>query len=78
MHASQIIVLLAASGIAASNARVVHDKPNSRMLRRVRRQVPQEHSHEFYLRATSAALALNNPDGIIDAVFGLLGNAAAA
>lgn len=78
MLTSQLFVLLAAFGIAASNARVIRDKNNGRMLRKVRRQVPQEHSHEFYLRATSAALALNNPDGIVDAVFGLLGNAAAA
>ena len=75
MYASQLLVLLAAASAIAANARVIHA---NRMLRKVRRQVPQEHSHEFYLRATSAALALNNPDGIVDAVFGLLGNAAAA
>ncbi|KAJ7916386.1 hypothetical protein B0H13DRAFT_2449447 [Mycena leptocephala] len=37
----------------------------------IRREVPQEHSHQ-------ASLAKNNPNGIVDAVFGLLGNAAAA
>lgn len=42
----------------------------------IRREVPQEHSHEQFLRATNTALQLNNPDGIVDAVFGLLGNAA--
>jgi len=41
------------------------------------REVPQEHSHEAILRATNTALKLNNPDNIQDAVFGLLGNAAA-
>lgn len=43
-----------------------------------RREVPQEHSHEAIIRATTAALQLNNPLNIVDSVFGLLGNAAAA
>ena len=43
-----------------------------------RREVPQERSHEPIVRAASAALQLNNPLEIVDAVFGLLGNAAAA
>ncbi|KAF8710348.1 hypothetical protein RHS03_02389, partial [Rhizoctonia solani] len=38
----------------------------------------EEHSHERILRAANVALKLNNPDNIQDAVFGLLGNAAAA
>ncbi|KAG8763526.1 hypothetical protein FRC11_002039 [Ceratobasidium sp. 423] len=42
------------------------------------REVPQEHSHESILRAANTALKLNNPDNIQDAVFGLLGNAAAS
>ncbi|KAF9468583.1 hypothetical protein BDZ94DRAFT_1245759 [Collybia nuda] len=44
----------------------------------VRREVPQEHSHEPFLTSVRKSLALNNPDGIADPVFGLLGNAAAA
>ncbi|RDB17940.1 hypothetical protein Hypma_000906 [Hypsizygus marmoreus] len=44
----------------------------------VRREVPQEHSHEPFLTSVGKSLALNNPDGIVDPVFGLLGNAAAA
>jgi hypothetical protein len=43
----------------------------------IRREVPQEHSHEATLRAVAKLLAVNNPDGILDPVFGLLGNAAA-
>ncbi|KAL2190422.1 hypothetical protein L209DRAFT_679621 [Thermothelomyces heterothallicus CBS 203.75] len=43
-----------------------------------KREVPQEHSHEATLRATNEALKLNNPLNIQDAVFALLGNAAAA
>ncbi|KAG8714800.1 hypothetical protein FRC08_011431 [Ceratobasidium sp. 394] len=42
------------------------------------REVPQEHSHEAILRATNTVLKLDNPDNIQDAVFGLLGNAAAS
>ncbi|KAG6844607.1 hypothetical protein H0H87_005541 [Tephrocybe sp. NHM501043] len=45
---------------------------------RLRREVPQEHSHEQFLTSVRNSLALNNPDGIVDPVFGLLGNAAAA
>jgi hypothetical protein len=42
------------------------------------REVPQEHSHEQFLTTVRASLSKNNPDGITDPVFGLLGNAAAA
>ncbi|KAK7048301.1 hypothetical protein R3P38DRAFT_3256962 [Favolaschia claudopus] len=44
----------------------------------IRREVPQEHSHQPILDAVQASLVKNNPNGIVDAVFGLLGNAAAA
>ncbi|KAJ7254392.1 hypothetical protein B0H12DRAFT_975060, partial [Mycena haematopus] len=44
----------------------------------IRREVPQEHSHQAILTAVQANLVKNNPDGILDSVFGLLGNAAAA
>jgi len=43
----------------------------------IRREVPQEHSHEKFLTAVRANLNLNNPDQIVDPVFALLGNAAA-
>ncbi|EXJ80864.1 hypothetical protein A1O3_07150 [Capronia epimyces CBS 606.96] len=43
-----------------------------------RREVPQEHSHEKFLTTVNQFLKTDNPDGIVDAVFGLLGNAAAA
>lgn len=42
-----------------------------------KREVPQEHSHENILSAVNTLLFKNNPDDIQDAVFGLLGNAAA-
>ncbi|KAJ7134555.1 hypothetical protein C8R44DRAFT_610294 [Mycena epipterygia] len=44
----------------------------------IRREVPQEHSHQQFLTSVQTSLAKNNPDGIVDSVFGLLGNAAAA
>lgn len=40
--------------------------------------VRSEHSHEKILTAVGTSLNLNNPDGIVDPVFALLGNAAAA
>jgi hypothetical protein len=40
----------------------------------VRREVPQEHSHEQYLTTVRNSLNIDNPDGISDPVFGLLGN----
>ena len=43
-----------------------------------RREVPQEHSHEQFLTTVRASLNLNNPAGITDVVFGLLGDAAAS
>ncbi|KAI0755128.1 hypothetical protein C8Q80DRAFT_412493 [Daedaleopsis nitida] len=44
----------------------------------VRREVPQEHSHEPILVRVRQDLNLNNPDQITDPVFALLGDAAAA
>lgn len=46
-------------------------------IRLFQREVPQEHSHESILSAVRTTLNLNNPDGIVDPVFALLGNAAA-
>ena len=42
------------------------------------REVPQEHSHDRFLDGVRVNLNLNNPAGIQDPVFGLLGDAAAA
>ncbi|CAK5284228.1 unnamed protein product [Mycena citricolor] len=44
----------------------------------IRREVPQEHSHEPFLTSVRASLNLNNPDKIQDPVFALLGDAAAS
>jgi len=43
----------------------------------VRREVPQEHSHEKFITSVRTSLNLNNPDQIQDPVFALLGAAAA-
>jgi len=42
------------------------------------REVPQEHSQEQFLTTVRTFLNMNNPDNIIDSVFGLLGNDAAS
>lgn len=44
----------------------------------VKREVPQEHSHQAIVATTQTNLQLDNPLKIQDAVFALLGNAAAA
>ncbi|KAJ0168620.1 hypothetical protein CTA2_3439 [Colletotrichum tanaceti] len=43
----------------------------------VKREVPQEHSHEVFLRITDEFLKKDNPKEINNAVFGLLGDAGA-
>ena len=68
-----LVVLMAL--LASIQARVARSERSSRMLRR---EVPQEHSHNTFLNTTNTFLKMNNPDNIEDAVFGLLGNAAAA
>jgi hypothetical protein len=42
------------------------------------REVPQEHSHDRFLDGVRVNLAIDNPAGIQDPVFGLLGDAAAS
>ncbi|KAJ3485534.1 hypothetical protein NLI96_g4902 [Meripilus lineatus] len=44
----------------------------------IKREVPQEHSHEPILTSVRASLNINNPLQIVDPVFALLGDAAAA
>ncbi|KAF7975603.1 hypothetical protein HWV62_9177 [Athelia sp. TMB] len=44
----------------------------------IKREVPQEHSHNGIIATVRTSLQLNNPDGIVDPIFGLLGDAAAA
>lgn len=44
----------------------------------MKREVPQEHSHENIVTTVNNSLKKDNPDKISDAVFGLLGAAAAA
>jgi hypothetical protein len=41
-----------------------------------RREVPQEHSHQKFITTVATLLRIDNPDGIVDPIFGLLGNAA--
>ncbi|KAK4098341.1 hypothetical protein N658DRAFT_509678 [Parathielavia hyrcaniae] len=64
--------LVALAGIASAREISLYSRQASK------REVPQEHSHEAILRGANVALKLNNPLNIVDAVFSLLGNAAAA
>ncbi|KAL2170436.1 hypothetical protein VTG60DRAFT_4816 [Thermothelomyces hinnuleus] len=64
--------LVALAGLSSAREINIYSRKASK------REVPQEHSHEATLRATNEALKLNNPLNIQDAVFALLGNAAAA
>lgn len=64
------VTVVALAGLAAAR-----DLPSMRM---AKREVPQEHSHEAILSVVDTNLKLNNPQNIQDAVFSLLGNAAAA
>jgi hypothetical protein len=41
---------------------------------KIAREVPQELSHQAILTSVTKSLNLNNPDKIVDPVFGLLGN----
>ena len=56
--------------VALANAR-----PMRRHVALLPREVPQEHSHEQFLTSVGASLDTNNPAGIVDPVFGLLGDA---
>ncbi|KAK7425050.1 hypothetical protein QQZ08_008326 [Neonectria magnoliae] len=83
MRFSSILFLDAFFSLALASP--LHGLPGHRRALRHRqvshlhkRQVPQEHSHDFVLTITNEFLKLDNPKGIVDAVFSLLGNAAAA
>ena len=69
MRYSEIVTLSALVASAAA-------RPTSMKLSR--REVPQEQSHKKVLTKCQEMLLLENPDQIVDVVFGLLGNEAAA
>lgn len=64
-------ILLALTGLAAARDLSLYTSV-------AKREVPQEHSHQAILDITNTNLKLDNPLEIQDAVFSLLGNAAAA
>lgn len=70
MKSVQILEFLAFA--ALSTARPLDSRHISNL---VNREVPQEHSHEKILTSVASSLNLNNPAGIKDPVFALLGNA---
>lgn len=61
----QILTIMLAGAVAANPIAIL------------RREVPQEHSHRNVILAVNTLVAQDNPDNIQDAVFGLLGAAAA-
>ncbi|WVQ71363.1 hypothetical protein IAR50_000891 [Cryptococcus sp. DSM 104548] len=72
MYTSTLLALLPLSALAPG----LEASPIRRQA--MKREVPQEHSHEQFLTTVRASLATDNPQNIQDPVFGLLGNAAAA
>ncbi|KAM0330107.1 hypothetical protein ACHAQA_004279 [Verticillium albo-atrum] len=64
--------------LGMATASPAHHHVHARRGNIFKRQVPQEHSHEIFLTTTREFLNLDNPKGIADPVFGLLGDAAAA
>jgi hypothetical protein len=55
---------------------VASARPLAQPVGMMKREVPQEQSHKKFLDLVNTSLKVNNPDEIVDAVFGLLGNAA--
>lgn len=62
----QILTVLLAGAVAANPIAILR-----------KREVPQEHAHRNINLAVNNLIAQNNPDNIQDAIFGLLGAAAA-
>ncbi|KAI1181908.1 hypothetical protein F5B17DRAFT_231448 [Nemania serpens] len=65
-------------GVASARPDATRFSRKSQVSPKLRREVPQEHSHEQFLTGVRAALNLNNVEKVQDPVFALLGNAAAA
>ncbi|KAI0966277.1 hypothetical protein F4678DRAFT_297687 [Xylaria arbuscula] len=65
-------------GVASARPDATRFLRKTRDSARLRREVPQEHSHEQFLTGVGTALDLNNVENVQDPVFALLGNAAAA
>lgn len=75
------ITLLSALVASAAARPSLYSSPSARAHARdmkLKREVPQEQSHKKFLTKTQEMLLLDNPDQIVDSVFGLLGNAAAS
>ncbi|KAF2972927.1 hypothetical protein GQX73_g577 [Xylaria multiplex] len=70
--------MLVMVGVASARPDAVRFSRKARGSMKLRREVPQEHSHEQFLTGVGAALNLNNVENVQDPVFALLGNAAAA
>ncbi|KAI1502411.1 hypothetical protein F5X99DRAFT_427326 [Biscogniauxia marginata] len=78
MKVTTSTALMVLVGVATARPDAVRIFRKTQGSSKFRREVPQEHSHEKFLTGVEAALNLNNVDEVQAAVFGLLGNAAAA
>ncbi len=67
----EIAALLLVVGLSTAS-------PYAHQSHHLKREVPQEHSHNKFLDLVRTSLNVNNPLQIADPVFGLLGNGAAA
>ena len=80
--ASLIVALVGLASAAptpvAKNTLTAFSIPRAMRRGLLKREVPQELSHNRFLEGVRTVLNLDNPAGITDPVFGLLGNAAAA
>lgn len=63
MHGKEFVQLLSLVALVSAGP-----------VRKITREVPQEHSHEAILTSVTKSLNLDNPDNIGDPVFALLGN----
>jgi hypothetical protein len=54
---------------------VVSARPVNQRTLFTKREVPQEHSHQQFITTVTTSLRANNPNGIVDPIFSLLGNA---
>lgn len=78
MKFSSATALTTVLGMASASPLRALPAMHKRFSHIAKREVPQEQSHGFVLEITREFLNLDNPKGIVDPVFGLLGNAAAA
>jgi hypothetical protein len=74
MKTNSVLSFLTLTALAAARPVPGNHKIEPRDHKIEPREVPQEHSHEQFIVAVRKSLNIDNPAGIGDPVFGLLGN----